>query len=354
MSRLPRISYYAHHMGSGHLRHARRIVETRMFDVQVASTGPMNQALLPEGTNYVPLASDILENHAGEITAGGYFHYAPADIRITKRFSTLNQAWYQFAPDLVMVDVSVEVAIFARLSGYRVALRRMPGQRTDQAHELGYGIADALFAYYPESIEEASHLQRYGSKSYYLPSPDPVGYSDPGPRTSFPREASRKVAVQTSLGAAISLDEIARAAASAPSWSWDVLGSVQRATGAMPDNLRSHGTVSNPEQWMADADVIITSTGHNAVVAAASCRKPALLIPEERPFGEQMAYARMLHRATGYPMLDSWNTPVDWNALLPVAASKNPDALAMVLFGDHDGFADALHGMVASVTKHPC
>ncbi len=353
MNTLPKISYYAHHMGTGHLRHAGRIVEARSFDVQVTSTGTSNLHLLPPGTNYVPLTSDAMEDHSKIPEPGEYLHYAPVGAPIIERFSALNRAWKQFAPDVVMVDVSVEVALFARLSGYRVALRRMPGTRTDTPHKVGYEVADALFAYYPKSFEDPAHLAQYGSKSHYLPTPPSARYLPGSSQNSTPDTSAssmpRRVAVQTSLGASLSLTEIANAAALTPNWSWNVLGSVHRDTQKIPQNLCLHGTVPHPEYWMSKADVIVTSTGHNAVVAAAVCRKPVVLIPEERPFDEQRSYAHMLCRATGYPMVDSWNAAADWNTILDQALTKDSDALSRVLFESTDRFISKMQDLVNQV-----
>lgn len=346
----PRISYYAHHMGTGHLRHARRIIDTGAFEVQVASTGEKHRDLLPRGADYISLPPDTDEQRSERPVLGEFLHYAPRGKHIVDRFSALNRAWEQFAPDVVMVDVSIEVALFARLSGYRVALRRMPGKRTDKAHKMGYAIADALFAYFPEALEEAKHLAEYGPKSYYFKTPQPVATSAVDLNESIPKRHSssdrRRVVVQTSLGALVGLSNIAHAARSSPLWSWDVLGVIREDTEFMPANLTLHGIVQDPSQIMAKADVVLTSTGHNAVAAAAACGKPVLLIPEERPFDEQRSYAQMLQQSAGCMMLDSWLTPLDWNAALDQAAAGDPRALPQLLFTDADEFTRNIEAMI--------
>lgn len=54
-----RVSYYAHHFGTGHLRHAQKVASTQMFEFQVASTGPRNTSLLPGPLEYVQLTPDV-------------------------------------------------------------------------------------------------------------------------------------------------------------------------------------------------------------------------------------------------------------------------------------------------------
>lgn len=343
---LPRISYYAHHMGSGHLRHARKILDSGLFEVQVASTGARNENLLPAHTNYVSLPPDVSAGSVARPVTGGYLHYAPTGSHIVDRFATLNQAWQWFGPEVVMVDVSVEVALFAKLSGYRVALRRMPGTRTDPAHVLAYDTADALFAYYPERLEDPLHLQKYGHKSHYLAVPEPPrpGLKPETTNTALTHGFSKRptVVVQTSLGASIGQAAIIRAARATPQWTWHVLGCVHDDGGQLPENLQLHAVVPNPEAWMAEATVVITSAGHNAVVAAAAAQRPVLIIAEERPFDEQRCFAQMLHEATGCMVEDSWDSPADWNSTLERAAASDGSALSKALFVSHDEFTSAL------------
>ena len=128
-----RVAYYAHHLGTGHLRHARRLAELGAVELQVASTGERREELLSGYLDYVALPPDTGPGQSGgKMRAGAPLHDAPVGPGIQQRFATLNRAWARFAPDVVMVDVSVEVALFARLSGYPVAVRRMHGDRPDR------------------------------------------------------------------------------------------------------------------------------------------------------------------------------------------------------------------------------
>lgn len=352
----PRISYYAHHMGSGHLRHARRIIDTDAFEVQVASAGAKNWSLFPEGTKYVPLAFDIDGGCSPVPVSGGHLHYSPQGAYITECFVTLNKAWEQFTPDVVMVDVSVEVALFARLSVYRVAMRRMPGNRADQAHTLAYDVADALFAYFPDHLEDMEHLKKYAHESHYLATPQPKK----SPSLDLPMNEglelgangkTRNVVVQTSLGASITLSSVARVAAASRQWTWDVLGSIRQDSAHMPPNLTLHGTVPEPEKWMSTAAVVITSAGSNAIVAAVACGRPTLMISEPRPFDDQHEFALMLHRATGCVMIDSWDAVQDWDNALTKAVKGSIPPLAQSLFVSEISFVSGLRTMVSDVVQ---
>lgn len=341
-----KVSYYAHHFGSGHLRHAQKIASSELFELQVTSTGPQSKSLLNGRLEYVALSPDVgsadLET---ETTASSYLHYAPTNALIQQRFAELNQAWKKFQPDVVMVDVSVEVALFARLSGYRVAFRRMPGNRNDNAHQLAYELADTIFGYFPAEFEELEHLEKFGHKSHYLSVAEPLKHISVLDSHMGLSERPR-VVVQTSLASAISLDHVVRAAAVSPEWNWEVAGSVESGRAALPANLLLHGILPDPLPVLRSADVIVSSAGHNAVVAAASCRRPVLLVPEDRPFSEQLAFARSLHNVAGIEMLESWQAAAHWPEILKRTAQGDPEALANALFVRPAEFEQRLFDLV--------
>ncbi|WP_315913540.1 hypothetical protein [Arthrobacter sp. lap29] len=338
-----KVSYYAHHFGTGHLRHAQKIAASNLFDLQVTSTGPRNNALLKGNLEYVSLVPDVIAAiPEPALPPGSFLHYAPTGELIQQRFAELNRAWKQFAPDVVMVDVSVEVALFARLSGYRVAFRRMPGNRNDPAHQLAYSLADTIFGYFPVSLEDPTHLEKFGYKTHYLSVAEPKDSSfSPGHDTSY-TPGQQKVVVQTSLASAIPLEHLARAAAASPEWDWDVVGSVEADATPLPSNLRLHGILSDPIPIMRSATVIISSAGHNAVVAAANCHRPVLLVPEDRPYAEQLTFAVALHKRAGLEMVENWSTSVNWPRILEQAAISDPHALAKTLFIQPANFNERL------------
>ena len=62
--------------------------------------------------------------------------------------------------------------------------------------------------------------------------------------------------------------------------------------------------VGGPGTWSADHwqalrehDLVVTHAGQGAVADVATADRPALLLPQERPFGEQEATAHALARA---------------------------------------------------------
>ncbi|MCQ1956734.1 glycosyl transferase [Arthrobacter sp. zg-Y826] len=347
-SRMPRVAYYAHHHGTGHLRHAANIARLGAVELLVTGTAPAGgPPRLPGGARFAPLPPDVGPDGPFAPGPGEFLHYAPAGSALQSRFSRLHRLWEEFAPDVVVVDVSVEVAAFARLAGYPVIHRRMHGERTDPAHRLAYDSVHRLIAYFPEAIEDPAHLQAYGSRSTYLGMLAP----DTAPSTGLVPVRPRTVAVQTSLGGTgVALADVLAAARQTPDWQWDVMGHTAGAPGEVPANVSLLGVVADPGPRLAAADVVVTSAGHNAVAAAAAARRPALLIPEPRPFREQAVFASSL-AAAGAAAAAGFASVADWPSLLEELRGSDPQLLARTLLVSPDEFRDRFLAAVGSAVS---
>ncbi|MCC3274652.1 glycosyl transferase [Arthrobacter sp. zg-Y20] len=327
-ARLPRVAYYAHHHGTGHLRHAVNIARLDAVELLVTGTAPPGGIpSLPGSAQFAALPPDVGPDGPFGPGPGSFLHYAPAAPLVRERFARLHQLWQEFTPDVVVVDVSVETALFARLCGYPVIHRRMHGERTDTPHRLAYESVNGLIAYFPESIEEPSHLAEHGGKSSYLGMLAPASAPAPGSIPVRPRTVS----VQTSLGGSgVQLSDLLRAARRTPDWQWEVMGRTAGAPTDLPDNVQLLGVVSDPGPRLAASDVIVTSGGHNAVAAAAAARRPVLVIPEPRPFREQELFARALTTAGAASALTFADVP-DWQHTLEQLRNGDPEQLAKTL-----------------------
>lgn len=331
----PRILYYAHHHGSGHLRHAERFARLGVAEVLVAGT----RAGELRGVDAVALEPDDREPHAEPPASP--FHWTPRTPAVRRRFARLHDAMTGFRPDAVLVDVSVEVACFAALAGYRTALRRMPGARGDRAHGIAYDAVDRLFAYYPELAEDPAFAAERRASASWLGMPDP-GRAPVRPTAGA---AGAVVALVGTGGAGLDGEELARAARSTPGRRWIAIGDAA-APADPPPNLALAGRVPSAAPWLAEAAVIVAGAGHNTVADVAAARRPAVLIPEDRPFDEQRAFARRLRDAVGVPSAERWEDVDDWPALLAEAEARPADALARALLVDERGFADAVRGLL--------
>jgi predicted glycosyltransferase len=334
----PRILYYAHQHGSGHVRHAARLAATGAFELTVVTASEQAGRLLPPGTRTLKLPPDLVPDHRQ--AAGSTLHYTPAGPVIRDRFAALWHAARDVDPDAVVVDVSVEAALFLRLAGYPVIYRRMQGDRGDPGHELAYAEAHHLVAYHGPTLEDPDWRRRFAEKTTFLGVPDDggrLGAAVPVTR----RGRHPRIAVVTGTGGdGVHVGDLVRAAQRVPGARWAVYGPVRgtgtpdgRAgrppsgsgrpvvSGTVPPNLELHGWSTGVEGAMRAADLVVVSAGYNAVAEAAASRRPVVLAPEERPFDEQVRFARAAHRVTGVPWCRWGDEDADWDGAVSAALS---------------------------------
>ncbi len=310
------IGYYIHHHGRGHLHRARAVAEVLGPQLTGISTLPR-----PDDWpgDWVELADDADPTATHDPTIDS-LHWVPVrHPGLRSRMSTVS-AWIERTdPEALVVDVSVEVALLARLHGVPVITMAQPGIRTDPPHTLGYGISDRVIAPWPPTpgpiwaaaddevlLEHAGAISRFGLDR---DRPAPV--------------AGRVVVLNGAGGDGLG-PSVDQARAAAPAWEWIVLD-------------RQAGTwVEDPWPVLCSASVVVAHCGQNAVAEIAAARRPAILIPQPRPFDEQYAMAVALERHGGLPVtvLDAWPAPAAWPQLLIRAAARSGSGWAAWNSGD--------------------
>ncbi|HCG14630.1 MAG TPA: glycosyl transferase, partial [Micrococcus luteus] len=206
-----RVLYYAHQHGAGHLRHAAGLASTGAFDVTVVTAHPRAAELLPADVPVIPLPSDLVPGH--EQPARSPLHWSPVGPEIRARFDALHAAAQRVDPDVCVVDVSVEAALFLRLAGWPVLHRRMHGERTDPAHALVYAEADGLFAHYAAELEVPAWRAAHADRVTYLGVADVTGrLGSRATTTSTARAAPRVAVIAGTGGGGVRAADLARAA----------------------------------------------------------------------------------------------------------------------------------------------
>lgn len=169
----PVIGWYIHHQGSGHLHRATSMARalaragwhvTGLSSLSRPAQWPGEwvrlerddsrsefcEAATPAET--AAEASDGCRLDRDDVTAGGSLHYVPVGHSGLRRRSAQISAWIDSArPRLMVVDVSVEVTILARLHGIPVLTAVLPGSRGDYAHQLGFRLSSAILGFWPQS-----------------------------------------------------------------------------------------------------------------------------------------------------------------------------------------------------------
>ena len=155
MTRAPRIGIYVHHHGAGHAARAGAIGEAlgaRGAEVTYLSSLPPDRLGGGEVVS-LPLDTDLGPEPG---PTPPELHFAPlGSAGLASRMARI-AAWVERSrPDLLLVDVSVEVALLARLCGVPFVYLRQSGDRDDPAHQLAYRWAAGLLAPFPEWLERA-------------------------------------------------------------------------------------------------------------------------------------------------------------------------------------------------------
>jgi hypothetical protein len=310
------IGYYVHHQGRGHLHRA--VCVSRHLRAPVTGFSSLAR---PDGWpgEWVRLPMDADSGggrpagRAADPTAGGRLHWVPRHHPgLRDRMGAIADWITRTGPALFVSDVSVEVTLFARLMGVPVVAAAMRGDRSDPAHRLGYGVADALLAPWPASLPEPDWPQDWLDKTVHTGA---FSRYDGRPRVREARtDGTREVVVMLGAGGSgIGPDDFRRAAARTPGWSWTFLGG--------PGGLWT----DDPWPVLCRADVAVTHGGQNAVAECAAARVPTLVVPQDRPYGEQRATAEALRAGGLATVRTAWPEPGEWPELLE-ATLRRPAA----------------------------
>lgn len=302
---MSRIGFYVHHHGSGHAMRASAL------GAALARRGHEPVTLGSRAGADVALPLDPPGRPGADPTAGGALHWAPTGSGGLARRMAAISAFLATGPAAFHVDVSVEVALLARLHGIPLTVQAMPGDRCDRPHVLGHSIADALIAAWPDWVPLPAHLE-------------PV--------------ADRVHAV----------------------------GGVTRFAGRRPDSTghgftgagaggefrildRAHGWVEDPWPDLCAADVVVCAAGQNSVADVAAAGRRAIVLPLPRPYGEQDATARVLSDAglALVPMMAGAEPPEPdcWPGLLDRAPAADWSAWGT------DGAADRAADVIGEVAR---
>ena len=304
------IGYYVHHVGAGHLQRARAVALRADGRVTGLSS-------LPAPTDWpgpwVRLARDDGAPEVVDPTARGNLHWVPErDDGLCRRMAALSTWIESVRPEVLVSDVSAEVALLARLHGVPVVSVVLPGQRGDRAHRSAYAVSSGLVAAWPRDAVGMVHgldpadLRRL----HHVGGLSRLETAGPDQRTS----SQRRVLVLSGRGGGhATAAQVRAAAADAPGWSWTVLG----GSGEWCDD---------PSAAIDAAEVVVVQAGESAVADVAARRRPAVVVPASRPFDEQATTGRAL-AAGRWPCRVEARFPTSgWNERLASVAALDGQA----------------------------
>ena len=280
------IGYYIHHHGTGHLSRA-----VTLANAMGRPVWGLSSLAQPAGWpgEWLELTRDDSGGPPRQPTAGGRLHWAPElDAGLAARWHEMSCWITTHRPEVIVVDVSVEAALMARLHGIPVVGVVLPGRRDDPAHVLGYDICEELVGAWPPDAGDMVP----GMPRHLVDRIRPIGAVSRHPvreRSERSPGPPRVVLITGTGGHAITNAQVVAAQTQTPDWEWTVLS---RELGAW---------VRDPRRALEEADVVVTNAVQGAIAEVAAARRPAVVIPQARPFDEQVTTAQVL--AADWPAL---------------------------------------------------
>jgi len=262
-------------------------------------------------TAVVKLPRDDLSERVTEPTAHGALHWAPHhDSGYQARMETLARWVAEAKPAAIVTDVSVEIAVFARLLGVPVIVVALPGKRFDAPHALVHRLADHIIAAWPQELHTPAWLRPFADKTTYVGGVsrfDGQSCSPDGANIA----ASPRVLILTGASDpfAASVDECA---AACPGTTWTAIGGTDGCW------------VDDPWQQICASDVVVAHAGQSAIADVAAARRRAVVIPLPRPYDEQAATAEVLRRHRLATVARHWPDARAWPGLISQALASDP------------------------------
>jgi hypothetical protein len=325
------IGYYVHHHGDGHRQRALAIADAAPGWFTLLGTGLAGRT---EDIPCVDLAGDE-DGHIDEDRRTGIgesLHYAPhGHDGIRQRIAALSDWIAREKPRLIVVDVSVEIAMLARLTSTPMVYVRLSGRRRDVPHLDAFRAAVALIAPFHRDLDDPDVAAWVRDKTRYLPGLSRARHC--------PGEAGDTILVVSGRGGSpFDGADLAAAAEATPERKWRVIGPVT-APKTLPPNLTIAGWVTTADEDIASAGIVIGQAGDGLVNAVIASRRPFICLPQPRPFDEQMAKAKRLEALGIAIVLETWPRPAAWTGLLRRA--ENLDVSPSQRLHDPDGPARA-------------
>ncbi|QJU60204.1 glycosyltransferase [Sphingomonas sp. AP4-R1] len=304
------IGYYVHHHGDGHRQRAIAIGQALEHGATLLGTGLKNRSgNLP----VVDLPDDRMDDgFAGidRVERPTSLHYAPIDHEGIRQRTALIARWIaEERPQLLVVDVSVEIAMLARLASAPTVYVRLSGKRLDEPHLDAFRSAEGLIAPFHEALDDDETPDWLREKTFYAPLINGIG-------AAADEIEKDVVLVVLGRGGGVSDgDRWAQAARAVPDRRWRVVGACT-VPPTLPPNLELRGWVDDAASLIGSAGVVVGAAGDGVVSAVLANRRPFICLPETRPFDEQISKAKRLNSLGAAAVSLDWPQPTDWPQLL--------------------------------------
>lgn len=315
------VGWYVHHRGAGHLHRFLAVAPLLDDVVGLSSLGaPMGWE-----DRWVRLPLDLPAADGDDPTAGGTLHWAPLGCDGLRERMAAIATWIAAArPGVLVVDVSVEVALLARLLGVPTVVVAQRGVRIDEPHRRAYAAAAAVVAPWTR----AAHLAHEGPPDERLTFAGAISRFDDRDRPAAVAPGGDVLVLVGAGGHGLRAADLHAAADATPDRRWHVAGALR--AGGHP-RIVDHGARADVWALLGRSSVVVGSAGGNVVAEVAAARRPFVCLPQARPFDEQRRQGEALRRLGVAEVLH--DVPADWDGALAAAEGRDTAAWDRL----HDG-----------------
>ncbi|WP_198334020.1 hypothetical protein [Psychrobacter namhaensis] len=316
-----RIGYYAHHHGSGHCRQVDKLAallstkEQKQLTVFTSLPSEAYAFTCIEEQQIVRLRAederpdDVLRGRSGAHWQPASLHYSPVgNIDIQKRSRQMLETIFQRQIDVMIIDVSVEVAMLCRAASIPYLYVRLPGIRDDTPHLNAFAGALALLCPYPRVLETTLTPNWVDQKTLYLgfinnPKPDVSTYPDF--ITTLMTLSDDNKALKASLASDPIIVTVIKGYGGHEVLD-KKLPELRRllptafiiSLGPIADAMRRYvdiaTQVDDVTPFMHHSDYLLMACGLNTIAQAYYCATPVVVLPDDRPHQEQEVMAQAL------------------------------------------------------------
>ncbi|WP_201513086.1 hypothetical protein [Psychrobacter alimentarius] len=315
-----RIGYYAHHHGSGHCRQIDKLAA--LLPTQKRQQLTVFTSLVPEAYTFTAIdeqqivrlypederTDDVLKGRAGKYWQPASLHYSPiGNADIQKRSHQILNTIVQRNIDLMIIDVSVEVAMLCRTASIPYLYVRLPGLRDDTPHIDAFAGALALLAPYPQAIEAAMTPRWVCQKTVYLDFIN-LTKNNTSSHQNFIKTLTTLTADHPNVSPSFATKPIITVIkgyggheaidAKLPELRRLLPSAFILSLGPIDNDMRAYVDIATHVEdvtpFMHHSDYLLMACGLNAVAQAYYCATPFVVLPDERPHQEQATMAQAL------------------------------------------------------------
>ncbi len=285
MNNKPVLFYYVHHQGQGH---------STLFNLLVGD-------LQKTYAVHAVIANDLIESHVQkadavhilpskwDVTDKGFNHTfsqafegIPFNVQPARRLLALTNLVISYQPVAFFVDGSAELAIYARGMGVPVIFNRLLGSiEQDPTQTFAYQCASMITCFFPEEIEMGHYA--YKDKTHYY------GYISK--YNSIPDSSTNNSTITILMGSDGPSIETLQHITANQNYVFHIIGN--REPLPLDPKVIQYGRVTDISQYI-EGSVVISSAGLNSISELLALQKKIILLPEDRPYDEQVINATQL------------------------------------------------------------